>query len=138
MIDNFGSHFFDEAGFGEFAIHDKEKAKVSIRRYIETGIQPYIVCEVAGQTAGIASYYLDDDWTVKPMAFMGMFYVLPVFRRSHVARAMVMMLEQLASGDGACVLFVTIAPTSRSGALLANVFRRAGYQPMGGAFTRKL
>jgi hypothetical protein len=43
-----------------------------------------------------------------------------------------------AKGDGCCAFFAVVAPTSRAGRMLCNMFRRAGFASMGGGFIRRL
>jgi GNAT superfamily N-acetyltransferase len=138
MVTNFGSHFFNEAGFDQFAELDIETAIERLEAGIRNGNIPFVLAEVRSTIAGFAGYYIDRDFTSKPIAFLHMFYIIRAYRRSPLARLLVAMVLDLAECDGACAFFVTVAPTGVAGRLLTNVFKRCGFRPIGGALMRKI
>lgn len=138
MLLSFGSAFFDEAGFGQFCDFDMVRAAQTMEIQIRTGMTPFVIAEIEGNVAGMISYSMDHVFTARPIAYLHMIYVLPPYRRTPLARKLVAMALWMAAREDACAFFATVAPTSKAARALCNLFRRAGFEPMGGSFTRKL
>ena len=138
LLDKYGLHFFEEAGFGAFTAFDIERATTGMQRQIKSGETPFILAEVDGEVVGMISYCLSHIFTREPIAVLWMFYVMPPYRHGPIGRMLLWFAADIAKNDGACAFFATIAPTSPAARSLCNLFRRAGFEPMGGAFSRRL
>jgi GNAT superfamily N-acetyltransferase len=138
LLDKYGSDFFHEAGFDEFSPFDIERATNVMAAQIKRGETPFILAMLNGEVVGMVSYTLCHVFTAQPIGILWMFYVMPPHRRSPVGRMLLWFALELARKDGASAFFATITPTSIAGRSLCNLFRRAGFKPMGGAFCRRL
>jgi GNAT superfamily N-acetyltransferase len=138
LLDKYGSDFFHEAGFAEFAPFDIERATIEMAAQIKRGDTPFILATLDDAVVGMVSYTLSHVFTARPIALLWMFYVMPSYRRSAIGRMLLWFALDLAREDGASAFFATVAPTSIAGRSLCNLFRRAGFKPMGGAFSRRL
>lgn len=138
LLDKYGAEFFHEAGFAEFSPFDIERATEVMAAQIACSDTPFILATLDDAVVGMISYTLSHVFTARPIAILWMFYVMPPHRRSAVGRMLLWFALDLARQDGACAFFATIAPTSVAGRSLCNLFRRAGFKPMGGAFSRRL
>lgn len=131
----FAPQYFHECGFDNFAELDLTRAVGIMQGQIERGDTPFIVAETPSQPAGMASYSLEHVFTKRPIAVLHMIYVAPPFRRGPLGRMLLAMLMTMATDDDACAFFASIPPRLPS---LNNMFLRGGFQPMGGAFFRRL
>jgi L-amino acid N-acyltransferase YncA len=138
LLDKYGADFYYEAGFGEFSSFDIERATNVMAAQIQSGDTPFVLATLNDEVVGMVSYTLCHVFTVQPIAILWMFYVMPSYRRGAVGRMLLWFALDLARGDNACAFFATIAPTSIAGRSLCNLFRRAGFKSMGGAFSRRL
>jgi GNAT superfamily N-acetyltransferase len=138
LLDKYGSDFFHEAGFDEFSPFDIERATDVMAAQIQRGDTPFILATLNNEVVGMISYTLSHVFTAQPIAVLWMFYVMPPYRRSAAGRMLLWFAIDMARGDDACAFFSTVAPTSIAGRSLCNLLRRAGFKPMGGAFSRRL
>lgn len=135
----FGPHFFEEAGFSMFADLDADTAIAEITRQARSGVATFVVAEVNGRTVGFIGYAIDRVFTRRPIAMMFFHYVVPPFRRGPLGRMLLAFAMDLAANvDGCCAFFSVVAPTSPAARGLCNLYRRAGFEPMGGAFMKGL
>jgi GNAT superfamily N-acetyltransferase len=138
LLHKYGAHFFHEAGFDAFSAFDLPRAAKEMRRQISQGDTPFILAEIDGETVGMVSWTMSHIFTAEPIAVLWMMYVMPQYRRGPVGRLLLWFAVDLAKQEGACAFFATIAPTSPAARRLCNLFRRCGFEPMGGALSRAL
>jgi hypothetical protein len=138
LLDRYGQEFFDEGGFNAFAVFDKRRAAEKMRQDVMSGATPFVLAEVDGAVAGMISYSLEHTFTTHPIAMLWMFYVMPRYRRSApmLGRMLLWLALDMARNDDACAFFAVVPPRSSIGRTLGNLFRRAGFDVMGGAFVR--
>ena len=138
LLDKYGSHYFHEAGFDKFSPFDIERAAREMTKQIRLGDTPFILAELDGEIVGMVSWTVSHVFTAKPIALLWMIYVMPPHRKSAIGRLLVAFATDIAKQEGACAFFVTVPPTSPAAKTLCNLFRRCGFEPMGGAFTKAL
>lgn len=139
LLLKYGARFFNEAGFGQFSTFDLERATREMQWQIAHGDTPFILADLDGEVVGMISWTMSHVFTAKPIALLWMFYVMPEHRRrGPVGRLLLWFAVDIARSEGACAFFATIPPTSPGGRRLCNLFRKTGFAPMGGAFTRAL
>lgn len=135
LLQRFALPYFVECGFDAFAQLDLPQAIETMRGQVTRGDTPFIVAEVNGDPVGFVSYTLDQVFTARPLAYLHLIYVEPKWRRTPIGRALIAMAMHVAQGDGACAFFATIPPRRPS---LNNMLVHAGFEPMGGAYMRRL
>jgi GNAT superfamily N-acetyltransferase len=133
-----GSHYFHEAGFDAYSAFDLERAKREMARQINSGDTPFILAEIDGEAVGLVSWMMSHVFTERPIAYLWMIYVTPPHRRGPIGRLLLWFAADIAKVEGACAFFATVPPTSPAARALCNLFRKCGFAPMGGAFTRRL
>ena len=138
LLKKYGGDFFHEAGFDTFSTFDLPRAEIEMRRQISSGQTPFILATLDDEVVGMVSYMMSHVFTAQPIAVLWMIYVMPPYRRGPVGRLLVWFACDIAKNEGACAFFSTVAPTSPAARSLCNLFRRCGFQPMGGAFSRTL
>jgi len=138
LLDKYGAHYFHEAGFDRFSSFDTERAAREMTKQIRCGDTPFILAELDNEIVGMVSWTVSHVFTAKPIALLWMIYVMPPHRKSAIGRLLVMFATDIAKQEGACAFFAVIPPISLAARSLCNLFRRCGFAPMGGAFTKVL
>ena len=138
LLEKYGASYFNECGFDAFSTFDLERAAREMARQIGSGDTPFILAEIDGEVVGMVSWTMSHVFTSRPIAYLWMIYVMPPHRRSAVGRLLVWFAMDIAKCEGACAFFATVPPTSPAARSLCNLFRKCGFAPMGGAFTRRL
>lgn len=138
VVPKLGWGLFQAAGFDQFAEPDFDRGIAVIGAQIRAGTTVGLIAQRHHEIVGWVSYSLDRTFTTKPIAHLDMVYAAPEHRRGPLGRMLLAQAVNLAQGDGACAFFATIPPTASLGRSLCNLLRRAGFVPMGGAFTRRL
>jgi L-amino acid N-acyltransferase YncA len=87
---------------------------------------------------GFFAYDLDHNFSVKPVAVMGTFYVRKEHRRSAVPAILFDLALQAMQEDGACALHAPIASESLPSRALENTFLKNGFKPIGTIMGRSL
>jgi len=87
---------------------------------------------------GFFAYSLDHNFSVKPVAVMGTFYVRKEHRRSAVPAILFELALQAMEEDGACALHAPIASETLSSRALENTFRKHGFKTIGVLMGRAL
>lgn len=139
LIDKHGVDHFHEGGFDAFSTVDTKRAKREMTRLVERGDTPLIIAEIDGEPIGWVSWTMMHIFSVDPIAVLWTIYVAPQYRRSAVGRQLVWGALDIAKHEGACAFFATVAPTSPGAQALCHLFRDGfGFEPMGGAFSKRL
>ena len=138
LLEKYGANYFHEAGFDAFSAFDLERAAREMARQISLGDTPFILAELDGEVVGMVSWTMSHVFTARPIAHLWMIYVMPPHRQSAVGRLLVWFAADIAKSEGACAFLRhrRRRPRPRRGSL-CNLFRRCGFAPMGGAFTRR-
>lgn len=90
------------------------------------------------QIVGFFNYSLDHNFSVRPVAVMGTFYVRKEHRRTAVPAILFDLALQVMQEDGACALHAPIASESLSSRALENTFLKNGFKPIGCIMGRAL
>jgi L-amino acid N-acyltransferase YncA len=138
LISRYGEDHFREGGFDAFSTVDLERATREMTRLVGQDDTPLIIADVAGEPIGWISWTMMHVFSVQPIAVLWTIYVAPELRNSSVGRLLVWSAVDIAKHEGACAFFATVAPTSPGAQALCRLFRGFGFEPMGGAFSRKL
>jgi L-amino acid N-acyltransferase YncA len=98
-----------------------------------------IAIEVDSQEiVGFFAYTLDHNFSKRPVAVMGTFFVGKAHRRTAVPALLMELGLQLAQQDGACAFHAPIASETRSARALENSFRKLGFNVIGTMMGRAL
>jgi L-amino acid N-acyltransferase YncA len=138
LLEKYGADHFDEGGFGAFSTFDLERAVREMRSQVERDDTPVILAETDDEFVGWMSWTMMHVFTVQPIAVLWTIYVRPEYRQGAVGRQLILAAMDIAKTEGACAFFATVAPTSPGGQALCHLFRSFGFEPMGGAFSRRL
>jgi GNAT superfamily N-acetyltransferase len=130
--------FFNESGFAAFSEFDAVRCEEQLGLQVERQITPHILCEVGDRIVGFISYSMEHSFTKEPIAIMWTFYITPKYRRGPYGRMLLSLAMHMAQGEGACAFFATVAPTTQAALSLCNLLRHEGFDPMGGAYMRRL
>lgn len=90
------------------------------------------------EIVGFFAYTLDHNFSVKPVAVMGTFFVRKAHRRTAVPAILFELGLDLAAADGACAFHAPIASETASARALENSFRKAGFTTIGTMMGRSL
>jgi L-amino acid N-acyltransferase YncA len=138
LLEKYGQDFFREVGLDRYSSFDIDQAERKIQEHIKSGNNPYILATINDVIVGVASYTLSHVWTRQPLAIMWMTYVAPLYRNSAIGKLLVDRMLDLAEADGACAFFATVPTMTEGGKALCHLFENYGFEPMGGAFQRRL
>ena len=138
LIAKHGEDHFHEGGFDAFSVVDTERATREMTRLVERDDTPLIIAEIDGEPIGWISWTMMHVFTRAPIAVLWTIYVAPEHRQSAVGRQLVRGAVDIAKQEGACAFFATVAPTSPGAQALCHLFRSFGFEPMGGAFSKRL
>jgi L-amino acid N-acyltransferase YncA len=138
LIAKYGEDHFHEGGFDAFSVVDTERATREMTRLVQRDDTPLVIAEIDGEPVGWISWTMMHVFTAAPIAVLWTIYVAPEHRMSAVGRRLVWAAIDLAGHEGACAFFATVAPTSPGAQALCHLFRAFGFEPMGGAFSKRL
>jgi L-amino acid N-acyltransferase YncA len=94
--------------------------------------------KASDRIVGFFAYSLDHNFSVKPVAVMGTFYVRKEHRRSAVPAILFDLALEAMKEDGACALHAPIASESLSSRSLENTFKKNGFTVIGTMMGRAL
>jgi GNAT superfamily N-acetyltransferase len=113
-----------------------------VKATIEMGVHPRILAidnrEGQSDIVGFFAYSLDRNFSVRPVAVMGTFFVRKAHRRSAVPAVLLELGIDAARGDGACAFHAPITSETMSSRALENSFRRLGFSTIGTMMGRAL
>ena len=103
------------------------------------GLQPRLLAiDKDDGIVGFFAYTLDHNFSVRPVAVMGTFFVRKAHRRSAVPAILFELGIAMAKGDGACAFHAPITSETLSSRALENAFRKHGFTVIGTMMGRAL
>lgn len=132
------TRFFDEAVYKDLIEFDAETAETHLRLTIQNQIKPHILAVADGAIIGFVCYVLDDSFSLKPVAVMSEFYVIPEKRKSALGRALLALAVDLAKGDGACAFHAPVASGLNETRTMRNMLAKGGFAAFGYIMRRGL
>lgn len=117
--------------------YDLDRAKASLERVLAEGI-PMIVAERDGEVVGAVIFTTESAWTHEPWAFVQIFYVMPGWRATYVARDLLDALCRAVDAMGCAATFAasTARVNERVDAMFTNLFARFGFAALGPTMMR--
>ena len=139
LLRKYGVDHFIEGGFDAFSTFDLDRAIREMTGLVKRDDTPFIVAQDStGEPVGWISWTMMHVFTTEPIAVLWTIYVRPENRYGSIGRMLIAHAANIAKSEGACVFFFTVAPTSPAAQGLCHILRSFGFEPMGGAFSRKL
>jgi ribosomal protein S18 acetylase RimI-like enzyme len=132
------TRFFAEAVYKDLIEFDAETAENHLRLAIGGGFKPHILAVADSGIVGFICYTLDDSFSLKPVAVMSEFYVIPERRKSALGRALLALAVHLATGDGACAFHAPIASGLSETRTMRNMLAKGGFAEFGYIMRRGL
>lgn len=118
---------------------DEAKYRAWVKATIEAGVHPRILAiDNNDGIVGFFAYSLDRNFSVRPVAVMGTFYVRKAHRRSAVPAVLMELGLDAARNDGACAFHAPISSETQSSRALENSFKRLGFNVLGAMMGRAL
>ena len=113
-----------------------------VKRTLENGSHPRILAidgnSLGAEVVGFFAYSLDRNFSVRPVAVMGTFFVRKAHRRSAVPAILLELGIDTARNDGACAFHAPITSETMSSRALENSFKRLGFAVIGTMMGRAL
>jgi len=109
-----------------------------VKATIEMGGHPRILAIDGTEIVGFFAYSLDRNFSVRPVAVMGTFFVRKAHRRSAVPAVLLELGIDAARNDGACAFHAPITSETMSSRALENSFKRLGFNTIGTMMGRAL
>jgi len=111
-----------------------------VQRTLENGSHPRILAIDSTNhiVVGFFAYSLDRNFSKKPVAVMGTFFVRKAHRRSAVPAILLELGIDTARNDGACAFHAPITSETMSSRALENSFKRLGFNTIGTMMGRAL
>jgi GNAT superfamily N-acetyltransferase len=121
-------------------VPDEPRYRDWVARKIECDAGVFLLAIDAGtgQPVGFFAYTLDHNFSEKPVAVMGSFFVRKTHRRSAVPALLLELGLDLAQSEGACAFHAPITSESLSSRSLENSFRKHGFTVIGTMMGRAL
>jgi len=119
-------------------IPDEDRYHKWIWTMLEYGGGTWLLALDDGKAIGFFAYSLDHNFSEKPVAVMGSFFVSKAHRRSAVPAILFELGVQAARDDGACAFHAPIASETLSSRALENSFTKAGFAVIGTMMGRAL
>jgi L-amino acid N-acyltransferase YncA len=118
---------------------DEERYRRWVEKTIANGNHPRIVAiDKDDGIVGFFAYSLDNNFSKRPVAVMGTFYVRKAHRRSAVPAILMELGLDLARSEGACAFHAPITSETMSSRALENSFKRLGFAVIGTMMGRAL
>jgi GNAT superfamily N-acetyltransferase len=118
----------DEARYAEWI-----RAKLE---YDSNGV--FLLALDGDEVVGFFAYTLDHNFSFRPVAVMGTFFVRKAHRRTAVPAILFELGIQSATDDGACAFHAPITSESLASRALENTFRKNGFITIGTVMGRAL
>jgi L-amino acid N-acyltransferase YncA len=110
---------------------DEDRYRDWLANKIEYGLGVFVMALLNDVPIGFFAYTLDHNFSVKPVAVMGTFYVRKEHRRSAVPAMLFELGVDLAKADGACAFHAPITSESLASRSLENSFKKQGFAVIG-------
>ena len=117
---------------------DEPRYRKWMSEMLEYGLGVWIVALKDEEIVGFFAYTLDHNFSVKPVAVMGTFFVAKAHRRSAVPAILFELGVSQAAEDGACAFHAPITSETQSSRALENSFRKAGFKTIGSMMGKAL
>jgi hypothetical protein len=105
---------------------------------LEYGIHVWVLALDGEEIVGFFEYGLDHNFSKRPVAVMGSFFVAKAHRRSAVPAILFDLGVGQARADGACAFHAPIASETLSSRALENSFTKHGFKVIGSLMGRAL
>lgn len=125
--------FYDEAVYKDYITWDHARARKTIEWRMEQRIRPHIIAvDGADKTLiGFISWELDHTFSVRPVAILFEFYVVPEFRKGAIGRYLLHLAKREMKADGACAFHAPVASGMKDTQRLKNLLLKAGMSELG-------
>jgi L-amino acid N-acyltransferase YncA len=111
---------------------DEDRYRQWVADSIEYGTQIRLLAiDSRDHIVGFFAYSLDHNFSVKPVAVMGTFFVEKAHRRSAVPAILFELGLDMAASDGACAFHAPITSETLGSRALENMFRKHGFAVIG-------
>ena len=130
-----------EAHYADRGIEpDEGRYRDWVELTIKYGTQPRLLAidDYSGRVVGFFAYSLDHNFSTRPVAVMGTFFVARSHRRSAVPAILFDLGIDMAKADGACAFHAPITSETMSSRALENSFRKHGFTQIGTMMGRAL
>jgi L-amino acid N-acyltransferase YncA len=117
---------------------DEARYRDWVAKKIEYDTGVFLLALDAGQVIGFFAFTLDHNFSVRPVAVMGTFFVSKSHRRSAVPAVLSNLGIDLAQSEGACAFHAPITSETQSSRALENSFRKQGFNVIGTMMGRAL
>lgn len=117
---------------------DEERYRDWIAKKIHYNTGVFVLALDRGQVVGFFAYTLDHNFSKRPVAVMGTFFVAKAHRRSAVPAMLFELGLDLARADDACAFHAPITSETQSSRALENSFRKQGFTVIGTMMGRAL
>jgi L-amino acid N-acyltransferase YncA len=117
---------------------DEERYRDWVSKKIEYDSGVFLLALRENHVVGFFAYTLDHNFSVKPVAVMGTFFVSRAHRRTAVPAVLFDLGIDLARADGACAFHAPITSETQSSRALENSFRKQGFNVIGTMMGRAL
>jgi L-amino acid N-acyltransferase YncA len=117
---------------------DENRYRIWVEKTIENGSHPRLLALCDGKVIGFFAYSLDHNFSVRPVAVMGTFYVSRKHRLSAVPAVLLMLGLNMAKDDGACAFHAPITSETQSSRALENSLIKNGFKVIGTMLGRAL
>ena len=125
---------WEEAHYKDRGIEPDEaryRAWLTKRLTYGAGVWLLAIDEADNSVVGFFEYSLDHNFSFRPVAVMGTFFVAKAHRRSAVPTILFELALSEATEDGACAFHAPIASETQSARALENTFRKHGFTIIG-------
>ena len=117
---------------------DEKRYRIWVKLTLEMGLHPRILALDGDEIVGFFAYSLDRNFSVRPVAVMGTFFVRKAHRRSAVPAILLELGIDAARADGACAFHAPITSETLGSRALENAFRKHGFAVIGTMMGRAL
>jgi GNAT superfamily N-acetyltransferase len=117
---------------------DEPRYRRWLHDQIEYGGGIFVIAVHDDAVVGLFAYTLDHNFSVKPVAVMGSFFVRKAHRMTAVPALLMELGLQLARDDGACAFHAPLASEAQSVRALENSLLKNGFKPIGTMMGRAL
>lgn len=125
---------FDKLG-AEFSETQTEKYLTAA---IENGFMHHLLATIDGEVIGGLSFYLDASFYKKPLAILNHFFLTKEYRRTMIARLLLMSAVDIAKEEQACSFVAPVNSGSKHVNSLGNLLAKGGFRFSGYIMSKEL
>lgn len=128
-------HYFDESAYSDLT-YDPEMARQTILQWIP---ETCVLARVDGNLVGILAMYFTRTYYKETEGDVVIFYVLPEYRGTGVARGLVYALKKISDKQKAAIVYTSSGSGMKgnNNKLYANLFKKVGFKELGTELIRK-